>query len=131
MKTLAEGKAKGHNDNGRGIPTQKVDTDLTMEIPNPRVVNLPNGVSVKVLHCQGLLIPLFPFPSDDFCNYPFSVIPYSILSTWRESQLTILSGHRFQEQDSLHQRLIEKTVYNPDHTHTHNFLINVHLECGS
>lgn len=71
MKTLAEGKAKGHKMiMGRGIPTQKVDTDLTMEIPNPRVVNLPNGVSVKVLHCQGLLIPLFPFPSDDFCNYP-------------------------------------------------------------
>ena len=65
MKTLAEVKAKGHNDNGQGFSTQKVDTDLTMEIPNPRVVNLPNGVSVKILHCHGLLIPLFPFPSDD------------------------------------------------------------------
>lgn len=91
MKNLVEGKTKVIMDSAQRFPVQKADTGLIMETPNPRMVNLHNADSVGFLHCHGLLIPLFPLLSDNFCNYPVLVIPYSIniLSIWRERQLTL------------------------------------------
>ena len=69
MKSLAKGKTIVLMDSEQEFSIQKADTGLIMEIPSLRVVNLHNADPVGLLHCHGLLIPLFLFLNDNFAIF--------------------------------------------------------------